>query len=77
MLGRLEMDVDECIAAYNEFAEAVFADKLTGTPVNLEDEVESRFDSNKLKRAIENVILRSGASETDLLHDGTERGCRT
>ena len=77
MLGRLEMDVDECIAAYNELTEAVFADKLTGTPVNLEGEVESRFDSNKLKRAIQNMISRSGASEADLLNDGTERGCRT
>ena len=77
MLGRLEMDVDESIAAYNELTAAVYADKLTSDPVNLEGEVESRFDSNKLKRAIQNVISRSGASETDLFHDGLERGCRT
>ena len=77
MLGRLEMDVDECITAYNELAAADFADKLTSTPVNLKGEVESRFDSDKLKRAIQNVISQSGASETDLFNDGTERGCRT
>ncbi|ORX98184.1 hypothetical protein BCR34DRAFT_593257 [Clohesyomyces aquaticus] len=53
MLGRLEMDVDGCIAAYNDLAAAVFGKK-------------SRFP-----------FVQSGRSETDLLNDGVERGCRT
>jgi hypothetical protein len=29
MLGRLEMDVDECISAYNTLIRAVFVEKST------------------------------------------------
>ncbi|KAH0564775.1 hypothetical protein GP486_001832 [Trichoglossum hirsutum] len=36
-----------------------------------------RFGSAKLESAIRKVVALSGASETDLLSDGTERGCRT
>lgn len=34
MLGRLEMDVDECITAYSDLAAAVFGDKMNRIPVN-------------------------------------------
>jgi hypothetical protein len=76
MLGRLEMDVNECITAYSELAEAVFGAKLSSFPFNVKGKVKSRFDSAKLEKAIREVVQRS-ASETDLLSDGTERGCRT
>lgn len=77
MLGRLEMDVDECIAAYSDLAAAVFSEKLSRIPVNVKGKVKPRFDSRKLESAIGKVVTESGASETDLLNDGTERGCRT
>jgi hypothetical protein len=77
MLGRLEMDVDECITAYSELAEAVFREKLRSLPVNITGKVKPRFDSAKLESAIRKVVVQSGASETELLNDGTERGCRT
>ena len=77
MLGRLEMDVDECITAYNDLAEAVFVEKLSSIPFNVKGKVKPRFDSAKLESAIRNVVAQSGASEMDLLNDGTERGCRT
>jgi hypothetical protein len=77
MLGRLEMDVDECIAAYSDLAAAVFGEKLSRIPVNIKGNVKPRFDSTKLESAIRKVVTQSGASETDLLNDGTERGCRT
>jgi hypothetical protein len=76
MLGRLEMDVDECITAYNELAEAVFGQKLSSFPFNVKGKVKARFDSTKLDKAICKVVQRS-ASETELLNDGIERGCRT
>lgn len=76
MLGRLEMDVDECIAAYGELAEAVFGEKVSSFPFNLKGKVAARFDSVKLEKAVRNVV-QSRASETDLFNDGTERGCRT
>jgi hypothetical protein len=77
MLGRLEMDVDQCIAAYCELAAAVFGDKLSRFPVTIKGGVKARFDSKKLESAIRKVVEHSGVSETDLLNDGTERGCRT
>ncbi len=77
MLGRLEMDVDECIAAYSDLAAAVFGEKLRSIPVNMKGKVKPRFDSVKLESAIRKVVTQNGASETDLLNDETERGCRT
>ena len=77
MLGRLEMDVDECITAYSNLAAAVFSEKLSRIPVNIKGNVKPRFDSTKLETAIRKVVTQSGASETHLLNDRTERGCRT
>jgi len=77
MLGRLEMDVDQCIAAYSELAEAVFGEKLRSLPFNLKGKITSRFDSAKLEEAVTKAIIQSGASKIDLLNDGVERGCRT
>ena len=75
MLGRLEMDLDECITAYSELA-AVFGQKLSSIPFNKEDTVMARFDSAKLEEAVRKVVQQK-ASEEDLLNDGAERGCRT
>ncbi|RFU27453.1 hypothetical protein B7463_g8883, partial [Scytalidium lignicola] len=77
MLGRLEMSVDECIAAYSELAGAVFGKRQSSISFNLAGNVKSRFDSAKLESAIRKVVVDRGVPETDLLNDGTERGCRT
>jgi hypothetical protein len=77
MLGRLEMDVDECIAAYTDLAADVFGDRLSRFPVNIKGGVKPRFDSTKLESAIKKVITQKGVSDTDLLNDGIGRGCRT
>lgn len=77
MLGRLEMDVDECIAAYSDLAETVFGQKLSSLPFNYKGKVKSRFDSVKLEAAVLKVIKHSGVSERDLFNDGAKRGCRT
>jgi hypothetical protein len=71
MLGRLGMDVDECIAAYSDLAAAVFGEKLSRIPVNIKGKVKPRFASTKLESAIRNVVTQSGASETHSLNDGT------
>lgn len=77
MLGRLEMDVDDCIGAYSDLAAAVFGEKLRSIPVNIMSNIKARFDSAKLKSMIRKVVEDSGASSQDLFNDGTERGCRT
>jgi hypothetical protein len=76
MLGRLEMDVDECITAYSELAEAVFGERLSSFPFGLKGKVKARFDSTKLEKAAQKVV-QSSASGNDLFNGGTERGCRT
>ncbi|KAK7193328.1 phosphorylase superfamily protein, partial [Paraphaeosphaeria sporulosa] len=77
MLGRLEMSVDECIAAYSELAAAVFGERLHRLPVNMKGGVQPRFDSATLENAIQKVVKQGGASETALFNDGIQRGCRT
>ena len=77
MLGRLEMDVDDCITAYCDLASEVFGEKLSAFPTTLKGKVKARFDSTKLESAVQKVIRQSGIPETSLFSDGTERGCRT
>ena len=77
MLGRLEMDVDECIAAYSDLAEAVFSQKKSRLPFNFKGKVKAQFDSSKLENAIQETIEKTRFSQTDLFSDGMNRGCRT
>lgn len=76
MLGRLELDIDQCIQAYNDLMKSIFSDKINNLPVDLSGNIKAQYDSQKLKHAIENVIIRSGASPNDLLDDGVHRRCR-
>jgi predicted acylesterase/phospholipase RssA len=73
MLGRLEMGVDECIVAYTELMESVFSEKINNVPVDWRGNIVSQYDSKRLKRAIENVIIRAGLSPTDPMNDGNHR----
>ena len=77
MLGRLEMDVDQCIAAYSELAESVFSEKLRSIPFGMWGQTKARFSSAKLKQAIRKVIVDSGRPESELFDDSSERGCKT
>ena len=76
MLGRLRMDVDECISAYNKLIATVFDKKLHQSPDSISGRVRSQFDSKRLKDAIEEVISKCGVSPRDLFNDGVDRGCR-
>jgi Patatin-like phospholipase len=77
MLGRLEMDVDECISAYNKLIKAVFEEKSSWLPLSWLGRITAQFDSNKLKSVIEEVIGSKGASTADVFNDGKLHGCRT
>ncbi len=76
MLGRLEMGVDECISAYSELMESVFGGKSSRLPMSWTGGTKAKFDSEKLKNAIEDVITHQDISKTDRLNDGQTRGCR-
>ncbi|KAM0277280.1 hypothetical protein ACHAQH_005939 [Verticillium albo-atrum] len=60
MLGRLEMDVDECIAAYNKLSADVFAKLRRKIPISSRSNLALRFDSAKLKDAILEIITSRG-----------------
>ena len=77
MLGRLEMDVDQCIEAYNGIAASVFGGGPSPGPVDPTGKVPAPFDLASLERAIRKMVTDSGASEEDVFHDGAERGCKT
>ena len=76
MLGRLEMDEDECISAYSELKKAVFGDKSSQLPFSWTGNIRAQFDSGRLKSAIEKVITSRDLSPADLFNDSTARGCR-
>jgi hypothetical protein len=61
--------VDACIAAYSELMKAVFEELLSWLPVSWSRKAKARFDSAKLRSAVNNVIASSGASTTDAFND--------
>jgi len=76
MLGRLEMDVDQCISAYSDLMKTVFNEKSSRFPFGWTGTIKPQFDSKKLKNAIEGAVACHGASKSDLFNDGKHRGCR-
>lgn len=76
MLGRLEMTVEQCIAAYEELMRSIFEAKVSRLPIGWVGRTKAQFDSKKLRKAIEKVVTDSGASTEDLFDDRRERGCR-
>jgi hypothetical protein len=76
MLGRLEMDVDECITSYNDIMRTVFGEKLGKPPSSLEADIKPQFDSATLEKALKGVIAGCSIPETAQLNDGVKRGCR-
>ena len=77
MLGRLEMDVDECIIAYVRLMKMVFEKSSTWSPLkSLFGKIESRFDASKLEGAINEIIHSHGASIIEPFNNQAEHGCR-
>lgn len=76
MLGRLEMDVDECIEEYRELMKSIFSEKTNNLPVDWSGNIQAQYDSKKLRLAVEKVVAEAGASPQDLLNDGKTRKCR-
>ena len=77
MLGRLEMNVDECIIAYVRLMKTVFEKSSTWSPLkSLFGNIESRFDASKLEGAIIDVIHSRGASIIEPFNNRAEHGCR-
>ncbi|KAJ6081476.1 hypothetical protein N7499_006350 [Penicillium canescens] len=72
MLGRLEMDVQQCIDAYRTLSRDIFSNpRVIG--VNWRGNVRARFDSQKLERAVKDIIKSRDLPEDSLLDDGAKR----
>ena len=56
MLGRLEMDVDECIEAFQTISKAVFAKKKHTFSFTKRGKTQARFSSEKLKNSCLSII---------------------
>ena len=82
MLGRLEMDVDDCIVAFREVMKTVFKKKKNSFPISFTGNVRAKFSSKTLEAAVKRLIKdRHGVLEDDLLYDrsadwDTTRKCK-
>lgn len=77
MLGRLEMDVDECIEAYNELSEKIFSQPKRRFALSRSAKIVARFDSAKLEKAIVKIITSRGLPPDTLFDDGSAGKCKT
>ncbi|KAA6407667.1 MAG: hypothetical protein FRX48_08505 [Lasallia pustulata] len=79
MLGRLEMDVDECIETYKCLLETIFKSKSL-IPVTIKGKTKARFNSNILRQSIEDIIRKhidTGRDPaTELLNNGQVKDCK-
>ena len=74
MLGRLRMSVDESIDAYLSLSDRIFKKKRHR--VTVKGNIQGRFDSEELARAVKEVIKQQGLQEDTLLKDAPEAACK-
>src|SRR5436309_13051047 len=74
MLGRLRMDVSSCIEAYCRLSDSVF--RKVAHRVTLKGNVQARFDSHALERAIKEIVKQQGLNEDVLLKENMDSGCK-
>lgn len=75
MLGRLEMDVNDCIAAYIKLMKIVFK-KKSRILFSFKGKTKLRFDLAKLKSAVKKVVTNYKALTTTLFNNRTDCGCK-
>ncbi|RHZ57295.1 uncharacterized protein CDV56_103895 [Aspergillus thermomutatus] len=74
MLGRLKMDVDQCINVYIRLSQQAFTRK-NYIPVTPRLSFRARFDSKRLEQALKTVVVEQGLDEDALLQD-PDTSCR-
>jgi patatin-like phospholipase/acyl hydrolase len=75
MLGRLEMNIDECIDAYVALFDRVFQKKRHRVTIN--GHVQGRFDIEELERSIREIVKRKNkAGENALLKESANQQCK-
>jgi hypothetical protein len=74
MLGRLQMSVADCIAAYLSLSKRVFC--KSRHRVTIKGKVQGRFDSEELACAVREVVAAQGLPEDALLKDEPGAKCK-
>jgi len=74
MLGRLQMTVDECITAYTSLSDRVFRKQRHRLKLN--GQMQGRFDSLELERAIKQIVAQQGFREDLELMDSPDAPCK-
>jgi hypothetical protein len=76
MLGRLEMDVNECITAFSSLMASIFSETKSRLRVGLKGNIKAQFSSQALKDAMISVIEAKGYEPSEPFNDGKPRGCK-
>jgi hypothetical protein len=74
MLGRLKMSIDDSIDAYLSLSDRVFQKKRHR--VTVKGNIQGRFDSEELTRAVKEVVSAQKEKEDALLKDVSDDACR-
>jgi hypothetical protein len=74
MLGRLKMSIDDCIKAYLSLSDRVFQKKRYS--VTIKGNIQGRFDSEELARAVKEVFTAQELPEDALLKDISDSVCK-
>ncbi len=74
MLGRLRMSIDDCINAYLSLSDRIFQKKRHR--VTVKGDMQGRFDSDELARAVKEVVVAQGLPENTLLKDASDGACK-
>lgn len=74
MLGRLKMNVNDCINAYTSLSNKVFEKK--SHRVTIKGKIQGRFDAAELERAVEQILKDHGFGQDTLLKDSPDASCK-
>ena len=73
MLGRLKLSIDKSIDAYLLLSDRVFQKKRH--QLITKGNIQGRFNSEELKRAVKEVVTMQGLQEDALLKDFSDNAC--
>ncbi|KAL8724135.1 MAG: hypothetical protein Q9166_008122, partial [cf. Caloplaca sp. 2 TL-2023] len=74
MLGRLELSIQECIDAYLSLSDRVFEKKRHR--MTTKGNIQGRFDSTELERAVKEVVTKQGLDKDALLKAASDDKCK-
>ena len=77
MLGRLGMDVDECVRKYASMFAGIFSEKAHHVKVGRSGSIRFLFKSDALETAITKVVPSCGLPADAKFNDGNHRDCHT